>query len=72
MEFFEDGHLELYNLKDDIGEKNNLAGKMPEKAGELHKMMREWREQTGAKMPGPNQPTAPSTSKKKKQRAAER
>ena len=25
MEFLEDGRLELYNLHDDIGEKNNLA-----------------------------------------------
>ena len=25
LEFFEDGRLELYNLKDDIGEKHNLA-----------------------------------------------
>ena len=25
MEFFEDGRLELYNLRDDIGETNNLA-----------------------------------------------
>lgn len=72
MEFFEDGRLELYHLKDDIGEKNNLADKMPEKAGELHKMMREWREQTGAKMPSSNQPSATGTSKKKKRHAAER
>jgi hypothetical protein len=28
--------VELYNLKDDIGEKNNLMAKNPEKAKELH------------------------------------
>ncbi|MHC4620753.1 MAG: sulfatase, partial [Planctomycetota bacterium] len=29
IEYFEDGRLELYNLKDDIGEQHNLARKMP-------------------------------------------
>lgn len=54
MEFFEDGRLELYNLKDDISEKANLAQKMPEKAKELHGKLVAWREQVGAKMPTPN------------------
>ena len=35
MEFLEDGRLELYNLKEDIGEQHNLAESMPEKANEL-------------------------------------
>jgi arylsulfatase A-like enzyme len=54
LEFFEDGRLELYNLKDDIGEKTNLAAKTPEKAKELHAKLTAWREQVGAKMPTPN------------------
>ena len=29
IEFFEDGRKELYNLKSDIGEKQDLAAKMP-------------------------------------------
>jgi hypothetical protein len=36
MEFLEDGRLELYNLRDDIGETKNLANVMPDKAKELH------------------------------------
>ena len=36
IEFFEDGALELYNLKKDLGEENNLAKKIPEKTKELH------------------------------------
>ncbi len=55
MEFFEDGRLELYNLKDDIGEQNNLAKSMPEKTQELHKMMIAWRGRVGAKMPERNE-----------------
>jgi len=55
LEYFEDNHLELYNLKDDLGEKNNLAEKMPDKAKELHAMMLAWRKDVGAKMPTRNQ-----------------
>lgn len=54
LEYFEDGHLELYNLKDDISEKHNLAESEPEKARELHAKLVAWRESVGAPMPGPN------------------
>jgi len=75
MEFFEDGRLELYNLKDDIGEKNNLAEKNPEKAKELHTKMLAWRKEVGAKMPTKNEPSAVKADadkggKKKKKKAA--
>jgi len=43
LEFFDDGHLELYNLKDDIGEKNNLAERMPQKTKELYQLLQQWR-----------------------------
>ena len=33
---------ELYNLKEDIGEKNNLAAKNPEKLKELCEMWDKW------------------------------
>ena len=54
IEFFEDGHLELYNLKEDIAEKNNLAEALPEKTRELHQMLLAWRNKMDAKMPAPN------------------
>lgn len=54
IEFYEDGKLELYNLKDDIGEKKNLADAMPKRAAELRRMLHTWREKVGAKMPSPN------------------
>jgi arylsulfatase A-like enzyme len=54
IEFFEDGRLELYNLKADIGEKTNLAAKEPEKVKELHGKLTAWRKQVGAKMPTKN------------------
>lgn len=54
IEFFEDGHLELYNLSEDIGEKHNLAEAMPEKAAELRDKLHRWQESVGARFPTPN------------------
>ena len=51
IEYFEDGRLELYNLKEDIGEHNNLAQKMPEKAGQLHALLKRWRISVNAPVP---------------------
>ncbi|MEW4561367.1 sulfatase [Bremerella sp. JC770] len=53
IEFYEDGHLELYNLADDLSEENDLAAKKPELASKLHAKLKAWREETGAKMPTP-------------------
>jgi arylsulfatase A-like enzyme len=50
-QYFEDGGLELYNLKEDIGEKVNLADSIPQKTQELLKTLEEWREITGAPVP---------------------
>jgi arylsulfatase A-like enzyme len=61
MEFFEDHRLELYNLHDDIGEKTNLAEKMPEKTKELHAKMIAWREAIKAPMPTPNPDIKPAS-----------
>lgn len=54
MEFLEDDRLELYNLRQDIGETKNLAGEMPKKAQELHDRLAAWRRQVKAPMPAPN------------------
>jgi arylsulfatase A-like enzyme len=51
VEFFENGKIELYNLKDDLGEKNNLAGTMPDKAKELHRTLIGWRRSINAPVP---------------------
>ena len=54
IEFYEDGSVELYNLKDDIGEKNDLAARMPDKVKRLRAMLHKWRAEVDAKMPSPN------------------
>jgi len=51
IEWYENGAVELYNLRDDISEKEDLAEKMPEKAAELKAMLAKWRKQVNAKMP---------------------
>jgi len=51
IEWYEDGRVELYNLKDDLGEQNDLAASMPDKAAELRRMLHAWRNEVGAKMP---------------------
>ena len=45
----EDGRFHLYDLKNDIGERNDLANQMPEKAAELRKRLFEWYQDTGAR-----------------------
>jgi hypothetical protein len=56
MQFYEDNHLELYNLKDDIGESKNLAAELPDKARQLQAKLTAWRHEINAPMPTPNQP----------------
>ena len=59
MEFFEDHRLELYNLRDDLGETNNLAARMPDKAKELYAKMLAWRAAVQAPMPALNPAVKP-------------
>jgi hypothetical protein len=42
--------FELYNLKNDIGEQNNLAKKMPERVGKLKNMLYNWRSKVNAQI----------------------
>jgi arylsulfatase A-like enzyme len=46
--------MELYNLKDDISEENNLLQQYPQKAIELYQKLDEWRNEVGGRMPIPN------------------
>ncbi|UCG46359.1 MAG: sulfatase [Phycisphaerales bacterium] len=64
MEFYEDGRLELYNLRRDVGEAVNLAGRMPEKAAGLRRKLAAWRKSVGAKMPRPNPEHDPARANK--------
>lgn len=54
IENYTNDSIELYNLKKDIGEKNNLAEKLPKKTEQLKAMLEKWRNDVDAKMPAPN------------------
>ena len=54
IEYFENGTTQLFNLRDDIGEQNDLTATMPEKAKELREMLHQWRNRVNAQMPTPN------------------
>ncbi len=51
IEFFEDGHLELYNLKDDISETTNLATTYPSISQKLLKKLKSWQKTSNAPIP---------------------
>lgn len=51
IQYFENNDIELYNLKDDISEKNNLAESNPEKVKELLDLLVQWRNETNAPVP---------------------
>ncbi len=54
LEYLEDDRVELFNLKDDLGETNNLAEALPTQAAALRTRLHRWREEIGASMPSPN------------------
>lgn len=51
IEFFEDNQVELYNLKTDISEKNDLSTKYPKKVKKLKEMLHKWQRSVNAQMP---------------------
>ncbi|MCP4455719.1 MAG: sulfatase [Planctomycetes bacterium] len=51
VEFLEEGKVELYNLKDDIGETQDLADAKPDVTQRLLSKLHEWQKETGARMP---------------------
>lgn len=53
VEWFEDGRVELYDLRRDIGESTDLSTREPERAAALRAMLVRWREEVDARMPRP-------------------
>ena len=50
IEFFQDNHVELYDLKRDLGEQNDLARSRPQQAVQLRQKLATWRQAVGAQM----------------------
>lgn len=51
IQYFENNEIELYNLKNDVSEKNNLASSNTEKRDELLSILKNWRSETDAPVP---------------------
>ena len=51
IEFYEDMHVELYNLAEDIGEQRDLAVQKADLAASLRDKLHRWRQGVGAQMP---------------------
>ena len=54
LEFYQDDHVELYDLKRDLSERRDLAGERPRLAAEMRRKLAAWRKSVGAQMMTPN------------------
>ena len=54
IEFFEDNHVELYNLETDLSEEHDLSVAMPEKVWELREKLKDWQRSVGVRFPSVN------------------
>lgn len=54
IHFYEKGENQLFDLKSDIGESNNLAAAKPELATSLAKQLADYLREVGAELPKPN------------------
>lgn len=60
LEYFENGTVQLFDLKNDIGEQKDLSDIEVAKTRELKEKLHNWRRQTGAQMMKPNPDYDPS------------
>lgn len=63
IEFFEDDHVELYNLPLDPGEQYNFAFSFADKAEDLRRKLQAWRTRVDAWMPKPNPDYNPQSAR---------
>ena len=62
IELWEIKEVRLFDLSQDIGERHDLASRMPDKAAGLRRRLREYLRTVGARMPVPNPRHDPSAS----------
>jgi arylsulfatase A-like enzyme len=71
IEFFEENTAELYNLKTDLSERQNLALVEPERLKAMRARLAAWRAETGAYVPQPGETPAEPGKKKRKRKSGE-
>lgn len=62
IQFYEDDHTELFDLKNDPGERANLVLKQAPQAAKLQKLLTDWQRSVSASMPKPNPDYDPARS----------
>jgi arylsulfatase A-like enzyme len=68
IEVFETGKYELYNVRKDIGEINDLAADMPKMVKELANELKAWRKESNARMTTINNAYDPVSDWRKKKK----
>jgi arylsulfatase A-like enzyme len=51
IQFYNDNHVELYNLRNDIEERHDLANLFPKKKAKMLHQLNDWKRKTRAKLP---------------------
>ncbi|MBA4062227.1 MAG: N-acetylgalactosamine 6-sulfate sulfatase (GALNS) [Isosphaera sp.] len=64
VKHYEDGRLELFDVRKDLSETRNIVGQQPAVAAELSKELAAWLKDVGAKMPTPNPDYRPNPQAK--------
>jgi arylsulfatase A-like enzyme len=54
IEYYENNTVQLFNIKNDPGEQNDLSKSQPETVKQLRNLLHNWRKQVNAQMPAPN------------------
>jgi len=66
IEWFEDMRVELFNVRDDLGEQNDLAAKLPDTVTWLRQRLHAWRKEVDAQMMTPNPGYKPAAAAERK------
>ncbi len=64
VERFSNGKVELYNLRDDLGEQTDLSQAQPALTAKLRRMLHDWRTATAATMPAASAPSVEPVEQK--------
>ena len=65
IEFYEDSHVELYDLIEDPAESKDLSSAEEKRTAAMREALSAWRESVGATMPTPNPDYDPARAKER-------
>lgn len=75
IENYENGAVELYNLRDDVGERDDLAAERPRRVDALRKRLHSWYREVGAQFlrakPGGPEPWQPASPLPRREKTAD-